>query len=286
MSVAKRIQPFFDQPIQQMQPLSGGMIGEVYKVTLANRQVVVAKVGTPSARLDIEGYMLRYLAENSRLPVPTVLHSDETLLIMSFIDGQSHLGTAEQQHAADLLADLHTITQQQFGLDRDTLIGPLPQPNQLTTSWIDFFRDQRLLYMAHEAHTNGPLSAHMLARLEHFSTHLNDWLIEPDQPALIHGDIWTTNVLTNKGKVTGFLDPAIYYGHAEIELAYTTMFGTFGRTFDSAFFERYRHLRPIEPGFFETRRHIYNLYPLLVHLRLFGLQYASPIDETLREFGF
>jgi fructosamine-3-kinase len=125
-----------------------------------------------------------------------------------------------------------------------------------------------------------------LNRIEKLSTRLTDWLIEPDQPALIHGDIWTTNVLTHNDRVTGFIDPAIYYGHAEIELAYTTLFGTFGQTFGSAFFERYNESRPIEPGFFETRRHIYNLYPLLVHVRLFGLRYVPPIDETLRQFGF
>ena len=126
--------------------------------------------------------------------------------------------------------------------------------------------------MAREAHQNGPLPSPILSRIEQFSARLEDWLIEPAQPALIHGDIWTTNVLTSNGRVTGFIDPAIYYGHAEIELAYTTMFGVFGQTFGSVFFERYNAIQPIEPGFFEARRHIYNLYPLLVHVRLFGLR--------------
>ena len=286
MSVANRIQPHLEAPIKAIEPFSGGMIGEVYRVTLADGQVVVAKVGTPEAKLNIECYMLRYLAENSQLPVPDVLYSDASLLIMSFIKGESHLGKAEQRHAAELLADLHSITQPQFGLEQDTLTGPLHQPNPLTSSWIDFFREQRLLYMAHEAHQNGPLPASMLKRIETFSKQLGDWLIEPDQPALIHGDIWTTNVLTHAGKVTGFIDPAIYYGHAEIELAYTTMFGTFGQTFESAFFERYEQLRPIQPGFFETRRHIYNLYPLLTHVRLFGMRYGPAIENTLQKLGF
>lgn len=105
-----------------MQPLSGGMIGDVYRIELADGRVVVAKVSdTADASLSLEGYMLRYLAEHSRLPVPQVLHSEDMLLLMTFIEGESYLGAAEQRHAADLLADLHSITQPQFGLERGLL---------------------------------------------------------------------------------------------------------------------------------------------------------------------
>lgn len=266
----------------RIQPLSGGMIGTVYRVELADGRIIVAKVGeTAEANLSREGYMLRYLAQHSGLPVPQVLHSDDTLLLMTFIEGESYLGVSEQQHAADLLADLHNITQAQFGLERDTLIGPLHQPNPLTDSWIDFFREHRLLYMARLAHDAGTLPVEILRRVEKLSAQLDRWLIEPEQPSLIHGDIWRNNVLTRNGRVTGFIDPAIYYAHAEIELAYMLLFDS---TFGPAFFERYQ--RPIAPGFFEERRHIYNLYPLLVHARLFGRQYLPAVDACLRQFGF
>jgi fructosamine-3-kinase len=258
------------------------MIGDVYRVDLIDGRTVVAKVSeTAAANLSLEGYMLRYLAEHSRLPVPQVLHSEDTLLLMTYIEGESYLGPAEQQHAADLLADLHSITQPQFGLERDTLIGPLHQPNPLTDSWVDFFREHRLMYMARLVHKAGPVPADMLRRIEKFSAHLEHWLIEPDRPSLIHGDIWHNNVLTQHGRITGFIDPAIYYAHAEIELAYVVLFdGTFG----PAFFERYQ--RPIAPGFFEERRHIYNLYPILVHARLFGKNYLPAVEASLRRFGF
>jgi fructosamine-3-kinase len=262
------------------------MIGEVYRVDLSDGRTVVAKTGTSEAKLSIEGYMLKYLAENSQLPVPQVLHSVDTLLLMSWIEGESHLGVSEQQHAADLLADLHTVTMPQFGLERDTLIGPLHQPNPVTDSWINFFRDHRLLYMAHIAYQHGSLPQPVLGRIERLSAKLEQWLLEPDQPSLIHGDIWTTNLLTQNGQITAFIDPAIYYGHAEIELAYTTLFGTLGQTFSSPFFDRYTQRRLIEPGFFEERRYLYNLYPLLVHVRLFGQHYVNSVDDTLRKFGF
>ena len=286
-ALKQQISNALNADIRQIVPLTGGMIAEVYRVDLASGEQIVAKADeSDTAALSIEGYMLRYLTENSALPVPEVLHCDDHLLLMIYLEGENHLGDSEQEHAADLLADLHNVTQPQYGLERDTLIGPLHQPNSLTDSWIEFFRQHRLLYMAHLAHRDGPLPASHRDRLEKLASQLHRWLHEPSHPSLIHGDIWTTNVMTHQGRIVGFIDPAIYYGHAEIELAYTTLFGTFGRTFGTAFFQRYEAHRPIEPGFFEERRHLYNLYPLLVHVRLFGGHYIDSVDETLRRFGF
>lgn len=96
------------------------------------------------------------------------------------------------------------------------------------------------------------------------------------------GDIWSRNVLARNGRVVGLIDPAIYYGHPEAELAFITLFNTFG----DAFFQRYHALRPIAAGFFEERRDLYNLYPLLVHVRSFGGGYVHSVDQILRRFGF
>ena len=98
-----------------------------------------------------------------------------------------------------------------------------------------------------------------------------------DQPSLIHGDVWTTNVLASSERITGFLDPAIYYADPEIELAFITLFNTFGRPF----FQRYHELRPISTDFWEIRRDLYNLYPLLVHVRLFGGGYVGAVEQIL-----
>ena len=89
-------------------------------------------------------------------------------------------------------------------------------------------------------------------------------------------------MLVRRRGIAGFVDPAIYIAHPEIELAFTTMFNTFGR----AFFEAYESLMPLEPGFHEVRRELYNLYPTLVHVRLFGAGYLGPIDRTLRRLGY
>jgi fructosamine-3-kinase len=263
--------------------LSSGHGGALYQVRMPNGQRLVAKVADhPGAAFDIEGYMLRTLAERSHLPVPAVTHSSDTLLLMTHIEGNGGFNESAQIHAAELLADLHSITADTFGLERDTLIGGLHQPNPQTNSWLDFFRDHRLLYMGKAAAHSGYLPGTLFARLEKLAGNLDRWLSEPERPSLIHGDVWAGNVLAKSGRIAGFLDPAIYFAHPEIELAFITLFNTF----NEPFFERYQSLRPMEPGFFDTRRHLYNLYPLLVHVRLFGGVYASSVDQILRRFGF
>lgn len=263
--------------------LSGGCIGQVYRLTLADGRVVVAKVDeSGAAKLPIEAIMLTYLREHSELPVPTVIHSGPTLLLMTHIDGESRFSAAAQTSAAEHLAALHNHTAAAFGLEYDTLIGGLHQPNPWTASWLAFFAEHRLAYMAGEGVRAGRLPESLRRRVIALADHLDDWLEEPPAPSLIHGDVWTTNVLATGDRVTGFLDPAIYYAHPEVELAFTTLFGTFG----PPFFERYNSLRPIRPGFFEVRRDLYNLYPLLVHVRLFGGSYVGSVERVLRGVGF
>ena len=270
-------------PITRRTPLSGGCIGEVFRLTLGDNTQIVAKVDqSAQPRLDIEGDMLQHLAEHSPLPVPRVVHSSPAVLLMEFIEGDSQFSKGSQEHAAQLLADLHHVRATAYGFEKGTLIGSLHQPNPWTDSWIAFFRDHRLLHMARHAHQDGIMSAGLLKRTESFAADLDKFLHEPDHPSLLHGDVWTTNVLANHGRITAFLDPAVYYGHPEIELAFTTLFSTFG----SDFFDAYHALRPIRDGFFEERRDIYNLYPLLVHARLFGGGYLNSVEGTLARLGY
>lgn len=264
-------------------PLHGGCISAVYRVRFATGSSLIAKVDEDDAGiLPVEAFMLRYLAGNTALPVPEVSHASERLLIMSDVPGDSRFGPAAERHAAELLAALHAHTAPAYGFERDTVIGGLHQPNPPTELWLPFFRDQRLRHMAGEAARAGRLPADLRLRLERLCLRLEDLLPKPARPSLIHGDVWTTNVLSEDGRITAFLDPAIYFAHNEMELAFITLFGTFG----GDFFARYHELRPIAPGFFEARRHLYNLYPLLVHVRLFGGAYVNSVAQTLQRFGF
>lgn len=266
-----------------MDQLGGGCISQVYRVVLTNEQILVAKHDpSQDAQLELEGFMLQYLAEQSTLPVPEVFHASAHLLLMAYIEGVNYFSPGAQEHAAELLAILHKISAHAYGFERDTLIGGLHQPNPWTKSWISFFRDQRLMYMANESVQAGRLPPSMYKRLGRFCEKLDIWLKEPEQPSLIHGDVWTTNILSDKDRIVGFIDPAIYFADPEIELAFTTLFGTFS----SPFFSRYQEFRPLDKDFFDSRKDIYNLYPLLVHVRLFGGSYFQNVDSTLRRFGY
>lgn len=265
--------------------LSGGCIGEVYRATMpgsldSDGLDIVAKVGDG---LKIEARMLTYLAEHSSLPVPCVIYSDDDLLLMEALESDGNLGADAQHHAAELLASLHNVTTNQgFGFHEPTVIGGLHQPNPWTNNWRTFFAESRLMTMGREAERVGRLPTALMGRVERFAGALDRWITEPPQPSLIHGDMWNGNVLSARGRITGFIDPAIYYADPEIELAFSTLFNTFG----DAFFSRYLELRPLRSGFFEERRDIYNLYPLLVHVRLFGGSYVNSVERTLNRFGF
>ena len=264
---------------RSLTPLAGGCIAEVYRAELDDGSVVTAKWATAGG-LEPEGFMLRYLAKHSELPVPGVIHAGDDLLIMDYVETGGSLGPEAEVQAAELLAALHGIAAPRYGFERDTLIGSLHQPNPWTESWTAFFAEQRLLHFGRVARDAGRLPAETLRRLERLCGRLPDLIGPAARPSLIHGDVWGGNVLVRGGRIAAFIDPAIYFADAEVELAFSTLFGTFGE----AFFRRYGELRPLRPGFFEARRELYNLYPLLVHTALFGGHYARSVARTLDRF--
>lgn len=281
--VAQGVEAALGERLTSARPLGGGCIGEVYRASLADGSMVVAKVDRTGgeAKLSVEGYMLGYLAEHSHLPVPEVYHSSDELLLMEYVEGWGGSSPVVQTDAAELLAALHGVTAAEFGHERDTLIGGLDQPNPWTASWVEFFREHRLMYMAREANVAGSLPDEDLRRVERLAERLDEYLEEPESASLIHGDVWGGNVIAGADGISGFLDPAIYHADPEIELAFITLFGTFGETF----FERYAEIRPIRDGFFEVRRDLYNLYPLLTHVRLFNGKYLEATQSILSRFG-
>jgi fructosamine-3-kinase len=261
-------------------PLAGGCIGQVFKLAFADGPALVAKVA-PDGGLAEEAAMLADLGRLSALPLPRVHHAEDDLLLMDHVEAGGRIDGAAERHAADLLAALHGLSAPAFGYRRDTLIGPLRQPNPWTESWIDFFRERRLLFMGRLALDSGHLPGAAFGRLEAFCAKLERFIEPSAAPSLVHGDLWDGNILVRAGRIAAFIDPAVYYADAEIELAFTTLFGTFGQ----AFFDRYREQRPLAPGFFEARRDIYNLYPLLVHTTLFGGHYGASVESVLRRYG-
>lgn len=280
-SIEEIVAQELDRPVKSSRPFNTSHNAEIFLVDMEDgvRLVVKAAKGADK-NLALEGWMLEYLKDKSELPLPEVFCSKDDLLIMSYLPDCGRIDDEAQYHAADLLAALHNIKADKFGFERDTLIGPLRQPNPWEEDWIKFFGEHRLLYMAKEAFNEKRIDETMLKRVERLVGKLHLYLDAPSEPRLLHGDLWDGNILALPGQVVGFIDPALYYGDPEIELAFTTLFGTFGQPF----FESYQKHHTIVPGFFEERRDLYNIYPLLVHVRLYGDMYKDRLDLTLSSF--
>lgn len=279
-TVRARAASQFESAVTALIELDGGEVGTVYRLDFADRASVVAKVGdTP---LTVEARMLRSLAAESDLPVPTVYDATDDLLFMAYVEGDGAFTPAVERDIADHLAALHDVTAERSGFPFDTLSGPYRLPNPWTDSWVEFFREHRLLDAAEAAATEGTLPPGDAERVDALAADLEAILREPDAPALVHGDVWRENVVVRDGAVRAFLDPAVYYGHPEVELAYVALFDSFG----DAFFDRYADRRGIEDGFFETRATAYGVFPLLEHVRYFGRDYLPRLRESLAELGY
>lgn len=248
--------------VNDSRPLGGGMIGDARRVRLDDGMIVVAKFSdAPESRFDLEAGMLRHLGDAGVVPVPEVYAADQHVLVMEFMPGH-HMGPSAEPRAGALLAALHDVTGDQVGFAADTLNGSLVLPNPPGERWIPFFRDHRLRFAADAATANGSLPVALRHRVETLASRLDDLLEEPAQPSLLHGDLWAANILADGDRITAFLDPSICYGHPELELAYAAAFGAFG----PPLFDSYETHRPIAREFWTVRRHVYALYPALMHV--------------------
>ncbi|MEZ0262078.1 MAG: fructosamine kinase family protein [Alphaproteobacteria bacterium] len=277
-TVQSEIEKHLKARIQSITPLSAANNAQIYRLLMEGGRTFVAKVAERG--LDTEAWMLGYLKQKSQLPVPAVHYSNEHVIVMDFVESSYGLEDPGQTGAAEMLAQLHAITADSYGLERDTLIGSLRQPNTQSKDWPAFFAEHRLGFMAKEALNEKKIDAKIMKQVDKLLGKIPAILKGAAPPSLIHGDIWGGNILARKGRVAAFLDPAIYYADAEIELAFIRLFSSF----NDSFFAKYNSLRPIRAGFYEERMDIYNLYPLLVHTRLFGASYARKVQRILEKF--
>ncbi len=164
-----------------------------------------------------------------------------------------------------------------FGFPRDNYIGATPQRNGPRDSWIEFFRDCRLAPQIHMARHY--FDSAVRRRFDRLLERLDTFLTEPDRPSLLHGDLWSGNILPGTDGQAWLIDPAAYVGHAEADLAMTELFGRLPQRFYAA----YREVNPISKDYPE-RRDLYNLYHLLNHLNLFGPGYYSSVVNALGRY--
>ncbi|WP_341272815.1 fructosamine kinase family protein [Cecembia calidifontis] len=226
-----------------------------------------------------EAHGLALMAQFSPFKIPKVFHQgrieDRNFLLMEYIGpGRPSLGYWEELGVG--LAQMHMATRPEFGLDEDNYIASLPQVNNNRSSWVDFFIHQRLDPMIGKAYYEDLIDTAFLKKFQSVYPRLTNFFPK-EKPALLHGDLWSGNVMQAADGRPSLIDPAVYYGHREMDLAFSRLFGGF----DEAFYRAYQEVFPLDQGF-EERIAVYNLYPLLVHLLLFGKSYLPGIQKTIQ----
>ena len=168
---------------------------------------------------------------------------------------------------------------QKYGFSEDNYIGAGPQKNDPPESWIEFYRECRLLPQIRRAERY--LDPPVRRKAERILDHLDSYLREPEFPSLLHGDLWSGNMMCGSGSSAWIIDPAVYVGDFEADLAMTQLFGSLpGR-----FYAAYSEINPIDREGYPERRKLYDLYHLLNHLNLFGAGYLGSVVEIIKRFA-
>ncbi|PHS31736.1 MAG: fructosamine kinase [Sulfurovum sp.] len=276
----RELSAVLDSEILSIDFFSQGQIGDIYKIN-TSEQAYILKTSQPSSRLEIEASMLEDINKYN-ISVPKVYDVKDAHLLMEYIETSKLDKYTQEMESAKLLSKLHMVTNESrmYGYYYDTTIGPFSQKNEQTQySWTLFLGQMRIMPMAKMCYDKGQINKEMLDGLEDLCRDLYKRIdIATITPSLLHGDLWRGNILFNINSAT-LIDPAIYFGDREMELAFIVMFDTFGE----AFFEAYGVVHPISENFYDVKVPIYQIYPLLVHIALYGGSYVTQLEKILKK---
>ncbi len=285
--IAPLVEPHLDGAVQGVTSVGGGCIANSSRVT-TEAGTYFLKWGTAQVANTFlaEAAGLRAMgAANTSLRIPEVYHVQESrgdapgFLLMEWIES----GIKNRQFWEGFgrgLVEMHRVTREQYGFEEDNYIGALPQINDWMDEWPAFFRRCRLKPQVQIAREKERWNDRWDRHLDRLYSRIDGWLPDTPEPSLLHGDLWSGNVMADASGTAALIDPAVYYGHREADLAMTELFGGFNEHFYAAYKESW----PLEPGY-EQRRDLYNLYHLINHLNLFGKSYADSVETLLRRYG-
>ena len=249
----------------------GGCINNTIKINTNKGDFFVKWNTNSKANMFQSEYNgLKVLKDTNTIRIPNVLYFDDDFLILEFIP-PSNPNNAFWEVFGQKLALMHKQTHSKFGLDFDNYIGSLYQDNTQNKNWTEFFIQNRLQAQL----SIGNFSGTLLSDFDKLFQKLPN-LFPNEKPALLHGDLWSGNFLAKNGDTPMLIDPAIYYGNREMDIAMSKLFGGF----NSDFYFAYNESRPLENGW-EERIQICNLYPLLIHVNLFGGAYINQVKNIL-----
>lgn len=266
-------------------PVGGGSINDSYRINTGPHHLF-CKINSATKFPHLfqrEQSGIEWIGKQQVISTPRIIASFEEegiqCLIMEWIKEGERTGKFWKLFGEQLAA-LHRHTHESFGFHEDNYMGSVPQQNSPEQSWIVFFTGHRLEPLVRLCTDKVQLSKKHLQQFHHLYLKLPQIFDTGERPSLVHGDLWNGNFMCNQNSKPVLIDPAVYYGHRAVDLAMTTLFGGF----HSSFYEAYHASYPFSPNYQEQWQ-VCNLYPLLIHLYLFGSSYLRQIEQTLQQFA-
>jgi fructosamine-3-kinase len=269
--------------IKDVSPEFGGNINESFRIGTSQGNFFL-KRNDATKYPDMfrhEAAGLNLLKTSTAFKIPEVILWGETdeyaFIVIEYIRKENNTPAFWKAFGHNL-ANMHKQTSETFGLHHSNYIGSLNQSNTRKQSWTDFFVSERLVPMVSMAHEAGKLDIDTVKKFEKLCFKMNE-LFPAEIPALLHGDLWTGNYMCTQGDAPAIFDPAVYYGHREMDLAMMHLFGGF----HADTYKAYQEIYPLENGW-KQRVDLCNLYPLLVHVNLFGGNYIKQVKQVLGHY--
>jgi protein-ribulosamine 3-kinase len=274
--IRRRIENFRGSVVKKTESLSGGCISNAYRLTFEDDLSCLIKINehSPADMFIKEAHGLQELRKANAIKVPEVLLYDGGFILLEFIDSLTKQKNFFEEFGRKF-ALLHKYRADEFGFYEDNYIGSTPQMNinDETTkkNWTSFYFNKRLHYQFKLAEKNGYADSRLRDGFMTIENKIESILGGSDEtPSLLHGDLWSGNYMTDEKGEACLIDPAVYYGDREADLAMTKLFGGFPTSFYNAYNEAFQ----LREGW-EYRENIYKLYHVLNHLNLFGSGYYA-----------
>ncbi len=275
---------FIDSDVLSIINLSSSYNCVCDKITLKNGKKFVVKFQVASGNskyhsIYYEGKSLKIMNKKFGNIFPKVYHLEKNLFIINWIENNNLKNNNSEEELAYYLSKIHSDNNGRFGFDFNSPIGGIEQPCGFENSWVNFFRKKRLQFIFDKINYSNPMPKDINKGIEKIINKLETFIPESNKPSLIHGDLWSGNILFNNGRLAGLIDPGIYYSNKELDLSSLSFLNVVSKDF----IEKYKNFSNIENDF-EERKGIYELYYALLNVYLWSREYIKNTKEIIKRY--
>ena len=280
-----KIENVLNDKILDSRSITGGCINDskIILTKSGNKYFLKTNIHNPADMFHKEANGLGELAKAKVIRIPEVIYCDSEFILLEAIE-QSNKRKDFSEDFGRRFAQLHKYTSKEYGFYEDNYIGSTPQINIALSNekndWAKFYFNKRLEFQFRLAEKNGFINDEFRKSFSKLENKIES-IIKPESEisSLLHGDLWGGNYLVDETGIVFLIDPAVYFGNREADLAMTKLFGGF----DCKFYASYNEEYPLEAGY-EYRENIYKLYHILNHLNLFGRSYFSQALSLMKYY--